>query len=278
MTPQGQQLWRQYAPQPIGVTPPTWIFETQRPRKLTSPQSCALPGSSESNRKLKIMTITTSVHNDQDIQSAVQDELHWTPDVDSAGIGVAVEDGTVSLSGEVESYLERVSAKRAALRVHGVRAVVDDIVVHPVRNTSRVTETDLAKTVQKALDWSGNVPAAVQATIVGRNVTLTGEVVWNYQRESARTAIEDLDGVDYIDNFVTLRARPAVKDAEKEIRAALERNAGIDSGHVRVQVEGTQATLTGTVRSWSQLRAAETAVWSSPHITHIQNDLHIEAI
>ncbi len=29
---------------------------------------------------------------------AVQQELEWTPDVDSAGIGVAVEDGTVALS------------------------------------------------------------------------------------------------------------------------------------------------------------------------------------
>lgn len=63
------------------------------------------------------MSPAPSISSDHDIQAAVQDELSWTPEVDSAGIGVAVDDGTVSLSGEVDKYSTRLAATRAALRV-----------------------------------------------------------------------------------------------------------------------------------------------------------------
>ena len=72
------------------------------------------------------MTSTTRI-DDEDLQRAVQQELEWTPDVDSAGIGVAVEDGTVALSGEVDSHTERLAARHAALRVRGVNAVIDHL-------------------------------------------------------------------------------------------------------------------------------------------------------
>lgn len=54
------------------------------------------------------MATATAHLADHEIQAAVQDELEWTPEVDAAGIGVAVEDGCVSLSGEVDSYVARV--------------------------------------------------------------------------------------------------------------------------------------------------------------------------
>ena len=44
------------------------------------------------------MSTPTVARSDHDIQTAVQDELDWTPDVDAAGIGVAVEDGASTRS------------------------------------------------------------------------------------------------------------------------------------------------------------------------------------
>jgi osmotically-inducible protein OsmY len=61
----------------------------------------------------KMMSISLAVRTDHDIQAAVQEELEWTPDVDAAGVGVAVEAGVVSLSGEVDSHAERLAAMRA---------------------------------------------------------------------------------------------------------------------------------------------------------------------
>lgn len=67
--------------------------------------------------------------SDSDIKSAVVDELGWTPSVDSTHVGVAVDDGAVTLSGEVGSYPEKLMATKAAQRVHGVTAIAQEITV-----------------------------------------------------------------------------------------------------------------------------------------------------
>lgn len=218
------------------------------------------------------MTTATSVRSDQDLQIAVQDELDWTPEVDSAGIGVAVNAGTVSLSGEVESYSERVSAKRAALRVRGVTAVVDDLEVHP-RSGWTVTETDIAKEVQRALKGAVNVPDTVKAEIKGHAVTLTGQVDWDFQRQAARRVVQYLRGVYSVNNLITLSARPSAADTEERIKKALTRNAQLDAKTIDVSVAGNTVTLTGTVQSWAEKQQAGRTAWASPHVTDVHNHI-----
>ncbi|ORA62532.1 BON domain-containing protein [Mycobacteroides franklinii] len=71
------------------------------------------------------MTTTANVAgSDIEVQAGVQEELDWAPDVDAAHIGVAVNGGAVTLSGEVRAYSELLAAKRAAMRVRGVTAIV----------------------------------------------------------------------------------------------------------------------------------------------------------
>lgn len=222
------------------------------------------------------MDSSTSMRTDEDIQTAVQDELDWAPDVDAAGIGVAVEDGAVSLSGEVDSYAEQIAAKRAALRVRGVTAVVDDLVVHP--KTSRtVSEMDIAKQVEHALVWSTNVPDTVKAEIRNHVVTLTGQVGWEFQRQAAQRAVQYLEGVYSVRNRVTLKPRATAADTEKRIRSALMRNAQVDSNTIDATVSGNKVTLTGTVRSWAEKKQAGQAAWASPHVTDVDNRIVVRA-
>ena len=52
--------------------------------------------------------------------------LNQAPSVVTAHIGVAVNGGAISLSGEAGTYPEKRSAEQAALGVHGGIAVADD--------------------------------------------------------------------------------------------------------------------------------------------------------
>lgn len=217
------------------------------------------------------MTITTPLRSDHDIQAAVQMELEWTPELDASGIGVASDDGAVTLSGEVGTYLARLAATDAVLRVRGVRAVVDDLVVHSPSYSSKPSETDLAKSIQRALEWTSGVPASVTAELHGRAVTLKGEADWDFERRSAQRAIEHLEGVDYLENRITLRARPTHDGAAAQIANALDRNASLYGTEVTVTVTGTTAKLSGVVHTGAQRRSAENVAWSSPHVTHIEN-------
>lgn len=220
------------------------------------------------------MTIAST--SDLDIQTLVRDELDWSPDVDEAGIGVSVEDGAVTLSGEVDSYAERLSAKRAALRVRGVRTVVDALSVRPTKDAPP-NETEVAREVDHALKIAANVPDSVQAEVTGHNVTLIGQVEWEFQRNAAQRVVQYLRGVYTVSNLIMLKARPSAPDTEERIRKAIERNALLDARTIHVQVDGNTVTLTGTVRSWAESTQAADAAWASPHVTDVDNQIVVKA-
>lgn len=220
------------------------------------------------------MTLIAS--RDRDIRTAVQDELEWTPEVDAARVAVAVEDGAVTLAGDVEDFGQRVAAKRAALRVRGVRTVIDHLNVHPKRGWP-VSEAEIAKEVERALKAAANVPDSIKAEVHDHTVVLTGVADWNFQRRAARRAVRDLRGVYAVTNTVALATRPSVPDARERIRSALARNALLDAVNIDVSVIGDAVVLSGTVSSWAQKREAERAAWGSPHVGRVENRLDIVA-
>lgn len=211
------------------------------------------------------------------IQQDVLDELLWVPEVDPARIGVSVHDGVVTLSGEVGSHAERIAAKDAALSVHGVTTVADELMVDVVASAEH-SDTKIAEAAREALLANSLVPRdAVTVQVRDQVVTLTGTVEWNFQREAARNAIVHLPGVRFVENRIVLTARASAADAEERIRAAFERNAQLDAKRVHVSISGNIATLTGTVRSWAEKKEAAQAAWASPHVADVHNDIQIES-
>ena len=138
------------------------------------------------------MTTATMVHPDQEIQQDVLTELRWDLGVAASEIGVAVKDGVVTLSGNVDTFMKKWRAEEAALRVNGVSAVANDIEVRLVG--SERTDADIAAAAVNALNWNSTVPAnKVRVTVEKGWVTLKGEVEWQYQRREAEKAVRGSD-------------------------------------------------------------------------------------
>ena len=64
---------------------------------------------------------------DADIRRDVELELQWDPGVDDKKIGVIVNNGVVTLTGEVPHYAARWAAEDAAKRVNGVGAIANEL-------------------------------------------------------------------------------------------------------------------------------------------------------
>ncbi|WP_026554403.1 BON domain-containing protein [Arthrobacter sp. 35W] len=216
----------------------------------------------------------TAAKSDLKVQSDVMDELKWTPDVDSAGIGVSVHDGAVTLSGSVASLPERIAAGKAALRVRGVATVADDLVVETAGTPA--TDAHIADAVRSTVASLGIEPAApIQATIRDGAVELTGTLEWNYQRGVVARAVANIAGVRHVEDRLALTDRPSAEDTSVRIRNALARNAALDAEKIAVTVNGTEVTLTGRVPSWTERKQAEHAAWASPAVTAVHNKIGI---
>jgi osmotically-inducible protein OsmY len=68
---------------------------------------------------------------DAEVRGDVIRQLQWDAQVpDPDAIGVAVKDGAVTLTGHVTKYAQKLAVARAAERVHGVKAVANELTVH----------------------------------------------------------------------------------------------------------------------------------------------------
>jgi osmotically-inducible protein OsmY len=212
---------------------------------------------------------------DKEIQDDVIDELSWDPEVDAATVGAAVRDGSVTLSGRVTTYWEKLAAVKAAERVSGVRAVADELQVELARGSVR-DDSDIAVSIAHVIDHNTSLPeGAVKARLNDGFVTLEGEVDWPYQREGAEKAIRHITGVRGVANLVAVRARATPVQIEDAITAAFSRNASIDAGSVRAEVRAGNVQLYGHVHSMHERRVAERAAAAAPGVTSVENYIDI---
>jgi osmotically-inducible protein OsmY len=214
---------------------------------------------------------------DTQLQKDVIDELRWEPSVRDSEIGVAAKDGVITLSGIVDSYAEKYSAERAAARVSGVKAVADDLSVR-VSNGHGRSDTELAHAAISALEWDIQVPRdKVMSKVENGWITLTGTVEWKYQRDAAERAVRYLTGVKGVSNLVTITPKPvSTLDVTRKIKAALHRGVEGDANRITVEASDGRVTLKGTVRSLAERLDAETAAWSAPGVTGVEDRIRVE--
>jgi len=103
------------------------------------------------------MTSTATIRTDEDIQREVLHELKWDAEVAPNEIGVAVQNGVATLTGSVDTFSKKWAAERAALRIRGVRAVVNNIEVRLLPGHEQ-TDVDLARSIARALEMDSLVP------------------------------------------------------------------------------------------------------------------------
>jgi osmotically-inducible protein OsmY len=214
--------------------------------------------------------------NEHQLRQDVLDELEFEPSINAAHIGVGVHAGVVTLSGFVSSYGEKLMAERAARRVKGVKAIAEEIEIR-LPSDKKVADDEIAGRAVDILKWRVGFPANRIAVKVEKGtVTLTGDVDWRFQKAEAEAAVHNLTGVADVANLILVRTAVQVPEVKEKIQKALHRSADLDASRITVQTEGGKVVLGGKVRAWYERDIAETAAWSAPGVTEVQDHILIE--
>ncbi len=212
--------------------------------------------------------------SDEAIKRDVEAELRWSPQIKETDIAVKVNGGEVTLLGFTGSYYEKYQAEIVARRVKGVAAVANDIQVN--LPTGAPSDPEIARAALLALKLA--LPFSweeIKPTVAQGRVSLTGEVEWHFQRESAETAMRHLDGVVSVLNQIRIKPRVAPENIKHRIEDAFRRIAEVDANHISVEAIGSEVTLRGEVRSWAEHDQAVQTAWAAPGVSMVNNSLTI---
>jgi osmotically-inducible protein OsmY len=204
-----------------------------------------------------------------DVLADIARDFYFKP----AEIGVEVDDGIVTLTGTVSSYLKVGEAAEIASMVPGVRDVANKLTVSLVGAPR--DDTAIARAVRNALEWDVTVPEdRIESIVRNGIVTLKGTVDYWYQRKAAADAVARLLDVVSVNNHLVI-APPLRTDTEihDELKAALQRRFPFE--HIDVAVDKGLVILQGRVPSYRIRREAETMTWATRGVKELTNKLAV---
>lgn len=138
--------------------------------------------------------------NDAEIQARVEEVLQGNSRVDEKEIRVQVRDAVVTLTGEVDSAIEKRTARELAQEIEGVKLVSDELTV---KNFRRVPDDQLAESVRIALQRDAFVDEKeVEVYASNGEIRLDGSVPDYHMRKAAGDVAWWTDGVTNVENLL----------------------------------------------------------------------------
>ena len=137
-------------------------------------------------------------HTDADIARTAKNVLLWTTYLPKDSVKIMVEDGWITLSGQVQWGFQRSTATAAVRYLMGVKGVSDQITIKPTLSATSVKNDIEAALKRRAV----NEANAIKVAVSGTEVTLTGKVPTWAERDAAGSAAWGTPGVsNVIDNI-----------------------------------------------------------------------------
>lgn len=124
-------------------------------------------------------------------------KLNWVPD---DNIKVQVENGWVTLDGNVEWGFQKDAAKKAVSSVMGVKVLTNNIAIKAQSNTPLEK-----KAIEHALlRYSSTADENIRVKVAGGTITLSGTVHSFYQKEEAARIAWNAPGVIIVNNELVI--------------------------------------------------------------------------
>jgi osmotically-inducible protein OsmY len=152
--------------------------------------------------EIKVKLPFAHERGDEDIALAAVQALQWDIQVPHTRIMVKVEQGRITLEGDVDYKYQQTAAMNAVRNLTGVTGVVNFIHVKPTANASEVKVT-----IENALRRAAETDAQqIMVDVVNDKVTLRGTVHSWAERSEAERAAWSAPGVRVVEDNLSVAA------------------------------------------------------------------------
>lgn len=139
-------------------------------------------------------------HTDADIAHTAENVLLWTTYLPKDSVKIMVEDGWITLTGQVQWGFQRATATAAVRYLMGVKGVSDQITIKPGVDVSVASvKGDIEAALKRRATSEAN---NIKVTVSGTEVTLAGNAPTWAERDAAGSAAWSSHGVtNVVDNI-----------------------------------------------------------------------------
>ncbi len=232
------------------------------------------------------IVVKPPVRLDSQIRGDIVAALAADPVTESYEVVVNVDDGIVTLTGDVDSYSEKTVAEEVAEGIEGVKLVKNQLTYDLV--TDR-TDPDIKSDIEYRLRSDATIKSGlIQVTVDEGDVTLDGKVSSAAEKNEAETEAWSVFGVKSVENDLDVEWWAGTgtsdwtvgwtdEDMRQAIETALTTNPRVESFNVTTTVDDGVATLTGTVDNLLAKRAAEEEAQDVLGIWRVKNFLRVRS-
>jgi osmotically-inducible protein OsmY len=138
---------------------------------------------------------------DEDIVRSAANAIAWNSNVPKDCVKAVVQNGWVTLEGEVNWQFERYAAEEAVHHQRGVTGISNEIVVKPL-----VPKLDMTSKVTSAFERDARLDAGkIKIGARGNKITLSGSVHSYDEKDKASRAAWSTPGVAEVDNNLIVK-------------------------------------------------------------------------
>jgi osmotically-inducible protein OsmY len=151
--------------------------------------------------ELKVRLADYNKWTDEDIGRSAANAIAWSAVVPKDCVKAVVQNGWVTLEGEVNWYFESRAAEEAVRHIRGVVGISNEIVVEPL-----VQKLEVTNKIKDAFERNGRLDAPnIKVETQGNTVILSGSVHSFVEKEEATTAAWSAPGVSGVQNNLKVK-------------------------------------------------------------------------